>query len=124
MTWELARDRVGRDFFAARRVSELASWTDYDPGERRAARRADVLRRRARQVRADHVGGRVRAGRGHSARAGQPARRGAQLVHIDPLIEAASRRTIVPHEFVDMATFRSTKIGTMNMQVRTGGTWP
>ena len=33
-------------------------------------------------------------------------RRGAQLVHINPLIEAASRRTIVPHEFVDMATFQ------------------
>jgi molybdopterin-dependent oxidoreductase alpha subunit len=48
-------------------------------------------------------------------------RRGAALVHINPLIEAASRRTIVPHEFVDMATFRSTKIGTMNVQVRIGG---
>jgi Anaerobic dehydrogenases, typically selenocysteine-containing len=30
-------------------------------------------------------------------------RRGAQLVHINPLIEAASRRTIVPHE---MSTWR------------------
>jgi molybdopterin-dependent oxidoreductase alpha subunit len=48
-------------------------------------------------------------------------RRGAQLVHINPLIEAASRRTIVPHEFVDMATFRTTEIGTMNVQVRIGG---
>jgi molybdopterin-dependent oxidoreductase alpha subunit len=48
-------------------------------------------------------------------------RRGAELVHINPLIEAASRRTIVPHEFVDMATFRATKIGTMNVQVRIGG---
>jgi molybdopterin-dependent oxidoreductase alpha subunit len=48
-------------------------------------------------------------------------RRGAELVHINPLIEAASRRTIVPHEFVDMATFHATKIGTMNMQVRIGG---
>jgi molybdopterin-dependent oxidoreductase alpha subunit len=48
-------------------------------------------------------------------------RRGAQLVHINPLIEAASRRTIVPHEMVDMATFHSTKIGTMNAQVRIGG---
>jgi anaerobic selenocysteine-containing dehydrogenase len=48
-------------------------------------------------------------------------RRGAQLVHINPLIEAASRRTIVPHEMVDMATFRATKIGTMNAQVRIGG---
>jgi molybdopterin-dependent oxidoreductase alpha subunit len=48
-------------------------------------------------------------------------RRGAQLVHINPLIEAASRRTIVPHEFVDMATFHTTKTGTMNVQVRIGG---
>ncbi len=48
-------------------------------------------------------------------------RRGAALVHINPLIEAASRRTIVPHEMVDMATFRTTNIGTMNVQVRIGG---
>jgi molybdopterin-dependent oxidoreductase alpha subunit len=48
-------------------------------------------------------------------------RRGAQLVHINPLLEAASRRTIVPHEFVDMATFHATEIGTMNVQVRIGG---
>ena len=48
-------------------------------------------------------------------------RRGAQLVHINPLIEAASRRTIVPHEFVHMATFRTTEVGTMNVQVRIGG---
>ena len=48
-------------------------------------------------------------------------RRGAQLVHINPLLEAASRRTIVPHELVDMATFHTTQIGTMNVQVRIGG---
>jgi molybdopterin-dependent oxidoreductase alpha subunit len=48
-------------------------------------------------------------------------RRGAQLVHINPLIEAASRRTIVPHEFGTMATFRTTATGTMNVQVRIGG---
>ncbi|MEA2202051.1 MAG: hypothetical protein QOI89_2647 [Solirubrobacteraceae bacterium] len=47
--------------------------------------------------------------------------RGARLVHINPLIEAASRRTIVPHELVDMATFHTTEIGTMNVQVRIGG---
>jgi hypothetical protein len=47
--------------------------------------------------------------------------RGAELVHINPLLEAASRRTIVPHEFADMATFRSTRIGTRNVQVRIGG---
>lgn len=48
-------------------------------------------------------------------------RRGAALVHVNPLIEAASRRTIVPHEFVDMATFHTTRIGTMQVQVRIGG---
>ena len=48
-------------------------------------------------------------------------RSGAELVHINPLIEAASRRTIVPHEFIDMATFHTTRIGTMNVQVRIGG---
>jgi molybdopterin-dependent oxidoreductase alpha subunit len=48
-------------------------------------------------------------------------RRGAQLVHINPLIEAGSRRTIVPHEFVDMATFHTTSVGTMSIQVRIGG---
>jgi molybdopterin-dependent oxidoreductase alpha subunit len=48
-------------------------------------------------------------------------RRGAQLVHINPLIEAASRRTIVPHELVDMASFHTTEIGTMNVQPRIGG---
>jgi molybdopterin-dependent oxidoreductase alpha subunit len=48
-------------------------------------------------------------------------RRGAQLIHINPLIEAASRRTIVPHEFADMATFHTTTTGTMNVQVRIGG---
>jgi molybdopterin-dependent oxidoreductase alpha subunit len=42
-------------------------------------------------------------------------------VHINPLTEAASRRTIVPHEFVDMATFHATKIGTRNVPVRIGG---
>jgi molybdopterin-dependent oxidoreductase alpha subunit len=48
-------------------------------------------------------------------------RRGAQLVHINPLIEAAARRTIVPHEFANMATFHATETGTMNVQVRIGG---
>jgi molybdopterin-dependent oxidoreductase alpha subunit len=48
-------------------------------------------------------------------------RRGAALVHINPLIEAASRRAIVPHELADMATFRTTKVGTVNVQVRIGG---
>jgi anaerobic selenocysteine-containing dehydrogenase len=48
-------------------------------------------------------------------------RRGAQIVHVNPLIEAASRRTIVPHEFLAMGTMRPTKTGTMDVQVRIGG---
>ncbi|MCW2548597.1 MAG: molybdopterin-dependent oxidoreductase alpha subunit [Mycobacterium sp.] len=48
-------------------------------------------------------------------------RRGAALVHINPLVEAGSRRTIVPHEFVDMATFHTTEVGTARIQVRIGG---
>ena len=30
VTWELTREQVGREFFAAHTVSELAGWTDYD----------------------------------------------------------------------------------------------
>lgn len=48
-------------------------------------------------------------------------RRGAQLVHINPLIEEASKRTIVPHELVAMATFHATKTGTLNVQPRIAG---
>jgi molybdopterin-dependent oxidoreductase alpha subunit len=51
----------------------------------------------------------------------QARRRGAQIVHINPLIEAASGRTIVPHEFFAMATKHATKTGTMNVQPRVGG---
>nr|BFE70878.1 hypothetical protein GCM10020092_041790 [Actinoplanes digitatis] len=49
------------------------------------------------------------------------ARRGAEIVHVNPLIEAASKRTIVPHDFASMATMRATKTGTMNVQPRIGG---
>jgi oxidoreductase alpha (molybdopterin) subunit len=48
-------------------------------------------------------------------------RRGAQVVHVNPLIEAGATRTIVPHEFVDMALFKATSTSTMNLQVRPGG---
>ncbi|BBZ33602.1 formate dehydrogenase [Mycolicibacterium confluentis] len=51
----------------------------------------------------------------------EASRRGAQIVHVNPLIEAASRRTIVPHEFAAMATFHATRTGTMNVQPRIGG---
>ena len=48
-------------------------------------------------------------------------RRGAQIVHVNPLIEAASRRTIVPHEIPSMMLFHATKIGTLNIQPRIAG---
>ncbi|WP_425826966.1 FdhF/YdeP family oxidoreductase [Streptomyces fractus] len=48
-------------------------------------------------------------------------RRGAQIVHVNPLVEAAAGRTIVPHEFAAMATFKATSTGTMNLQPRIGG---
>jgi molybdopterin-dependent oxidoreductase alpha subunit len=48
-------------------------------------------------------------------------RRGAQIVHVNPFIEAASRRTIVPHEMLQMAMFKSTRTGTLNVQPRIAG---
>lgn len=48
-------------------------------------------------------------------------RRGAALVHINPLIEAGATRTIVPHEIVDMALFRTTATSTLNIQPRIAG---
>ncbi|NEE59976.1 formate dehydrogenase, partial [Streptomyces sp. SID8455] len=48
-------------------------------------------------------------------------RRGAQIVHINPLVEAAATRTIVPHDFMDMALFKSTPTSTLNLQPRIGG---
>ncbi len=34
--------------------------------------------------------------------------RGAQIVHVNPLVEAGATRTIVPHDFMDMALFKAT----------------
>ncbi|MFE6920782.1 FdhF/YdeP family oxidoreductase [Nocardia sp. NPDC057663] len=48
-------------------------------------------------------------------------KRGAQIVHVNPLVEAGSRNTIIPHDFAAMATFHPTKTSTMTMQVRIGG---
>ncbi|NKI42155.1 FdhF/YdeP family oxidoreductase [Streptomyces physcomitrii] len=48
-------------------------------------------------------------------------RRGAQIVHINPLVEAAATKTIVPHDFTDMALFKSTPTSTLNLQPRIGG---
>ncbi|MFI8879021.1 FdhF/YdeP family oxidoreductase [Streptomyces sp. NPDC055243] len=47
--------------------------------------------------------------------------RGAQIVHINPLVEAAATRTIVPHEFTDMALNKATRTSTLNLQPRIGG---
>jgi len=48
-------------------------------------------------------------------------RRGAQIVHVNPMIEAASRETIVPHEIPSMMLFQSTRVGTMNIQPQIAG---
>jgi anaerobic selenocysteine-containing dehydrogenase len=48
-------------------------------------------------------------------------RRGAQIVHVNPLIEAASRNTIVPHEILSMILFHPTRTGTLNIQPRIAG---
>ncbi|SOB81195.1 oxidoreductase alpha (molybdopterin) subunit [Streptomyces sp. 1331.2] len=48
-------------------------------------------------------------------------KRGAQIVHVNPLVEAAARRTIIPHDFTDMALNKSTRTGTLNLQPRIGG---
>ncbi|MFJ2826499.1 FdhF/YdeP family oxidoreductase [Streptomyces sp. NPDC087263] len=48
-------------------------------------------------------------------------RRGAQIVHINPLVEAAATRTIVPHDFTGMALNKSTRTSTLNLQPRIGG---
>jgi molybdopterin-dependent oxidoreductase alpha subunit len=209
-TWEMTRKQVGRDFFAARTVTELAGWSDYyleDAGRLAEPMRYDPVSDRyvpvswqdafelvgstlrgldSPQQAAFYTSGRLSneatflyqlwvrefgtnnlpdcsnmcheasgvaltgalgTGKGtvdlrdweaadaiwlmgDNAATNAPRmltwlaeadRRGAALVHINPLIEAASRRTIVPHEMADMATFRTTKIGTMNVQVRIGG---
>ncbi|MFZ8477724.1 hypothetical protein ACO1MN_15795, partial [Staphylococcus aureus] len=48
-------------------------------------------------------------------------RRGAQVIHINPLVEAAATRTIVPHEVLRMGAFRSTPTSTLYLQPRIGG---
>ncbi|MDE2506301.1 MAG: FdhF/YdeP family oxidoreductase [Planctomycetota bacterium] len=51
----------------------------------------------------------------------EAGRRGAQIVHVNPLIEAASKGTIIPHDLLDMALLRSTPTSTLDVQVRIGG---
>jgi molybdopterin-dependent oxidoreductase alpha subunit len=48
-------------------------------------------------------------------------RRGAQVIHVNPLIEAAATKTIVPHEILRMATFWPTRTSTLNVQPRVAG---
>lgn len=210
VTWEMTHKRVGKEFFAAHTVSELAEWTDFDLED--AGRLVgpmvydaatdhyvpiswnDAFRTIARHVTAldspdraaFYTSGRLSneasflyqlfarelgtnnlpdcsnmchegSGRGLTASLAtgkgtadledwesadalfvlgvnaasnaprmltslaEAVDRGAQVVHVNPLREAAAGRTIVPHEFVDMATFHSTPTSTMNLQVRPGG---
>lgn len=51
----------------------------------------------------------------------EATKRGAHVVHINPLIEAGATRTIVPHDIMDMALFKTTSTSTSNLQVRPGG---
>ncbi|WP_025272758.1 FdhF/YdeP family oxidoreductase [Haloglycomyces albus] len=48
-------------------------------------------------------------------------KRGAEIVHVNPLIESAARKAIIPHEFLAMGTFHSTPTSSLNLQPRTGG---
>ncbi|MBF6096009.1 FdhF/YdeP family oxidoreductase [Nocardia cyriacigeorgica] len=51
----------------------------------------------------------------------QAHERGAHIVHINPLVEAAARKAIIPHDFLQMATFRATPTSSLNLQPRIGG---
>uniref|UniRef100_UPI003D915211 molybdopterin-dependent oxidoreductase n=1 Tax=Gordonia sp. B7-2 TaxID=3420932 RepID=UPI003D915211 len=48
-------------------------------------------------------------------------RRGAQIVHVNTFSEVGGTRTIVPHEILEMARFKSTPTSTLNLQVRPAG---
>jgi molybdopterin-dependent oxidoreductase alpha subunit len=48
-------------------------------------------------------------------------RRDAQIVHVNPLVEGAARKTIVPHEVMAMATRRATSTSTLDVQPRIAG---
>ncbi|MFW0791417.1 FdhF/YdeP family oxidoreductase [Gordonia sp. CPCC 205333] len=51
----------------------------------------------------------------------EATRRGAKIVHINPMVEVGATKTIVPHEMLEMARFRATKTSDLNLQVRPGG---
>lgn len=46
---------------------------------------------------------------------------GTKIVHINPLIEAAARKAITPHEIMDMLLLRATPTSSLNVQPRVGG---
>ncbi|WP_320669991.1 FdhF/YdeP family oxidoreductase [Patulibacter defluvii] len=48
-------------------------------------------------------------------------KRGARIVHVNPLVEAGATRAIIPHEPLAMALNRATSTSTLNLQVRPGG---
>ncbi|WP_410599613.1 FdhF/YdeP family oxidoreductase [Amycolatopsis sp. lyj-90] len=48
-------------------------------------------------------------------------RRGARIVHVNPLVEAGATRAIIPHDFARMATFRATPTSTLDLQPKIGG---
>ncbi|MEZ2371713.1 FdhF/YdeP family oxidoreductase [Arthrobacter sp. RCC_34] len=210
VTWEMTHKRVGREFFAAHTVSELADWTDFDlenqgrltepmvydpetdhyvpitwqeafalvgdelrgldsPDEAtyytsgRLSNEATFLYQlMARELGTNNLpdcsnmcheaSGRalkasIGTGKGTAdledwetcdalfilgvnAASNAPrmltalseaVKRGAEVVHINPLIEAGATRTIVPHDIVDMATFKTRPTSTLNLQVRPGG---
>ena len=90
VTWEMTRKRVDRDFFAGHTVSELSGWTRLRAGGPGPADRADALRRRERQVRADLVGRTPSRWSAAPPRPGQPESGG--LLHVGP----AEQRGDVP----------------------------
>ncbi|MEU3270275.1 FdhF/YdeP family oxidoreductase [Saccharomonospora sp. NPDC006951] len=210
VTWEMTRDRVGREFFAAHSVSELSTWSDFaleDAGRLTEPMVYDaatdhyvpiewgaafaLVGRTLRGMTGPHRAAFYTSGRlsneatflyqlwarelgtnnlpdcsnmcheasgraltaslgtgkgtvdltdwdeadalfvmGVNAASNAPRmltslakahRRGARIVHINPLREAAAGRTIVPHEFLAMATFHATPTGTANVRPRIGG---
>ncbi|HEY0696397.1 MAG TPA: FdhF/YdeP family oxidoreductase [Micromonospora sp.] len=48
-------------------------------------------------------------------------RRGARIVHVNPIVEAGATRAIIPHDLARMAAFRATPTSTLNLQPRIGG---
>jgi molybdopterin-dependent oxidoreductase alpha subunit len=48
-------------------------------------------------------------------------RRGGSVVHVNPLLEGASGRTIIPRDVLAMATFRATPTSTFDLQPRICG---